>query len=300
MALDHLRAGVGVLGASPARRVDDVLAADGRLDFTKAFLPESLVRSRELTFFGPLEQRALDHVRAHAYLGLSVMAEDLLLPFVLDHVRPRLRGDVDRTGAFLQLAFEESQRRQLLERFRGAFVQGFGSRCEVVDCSEEIVRAVLSHHPLAVGWTALQFMHMRQRHHAESLAEAAPMEPHFRALLAWRADDGGGLVELIVETIARACRPHEIDAALEDYLGIVHILDDGLTAQIELDRESLTRVTGRGLTEAERARFFRQQRGANRLAYLAAGMTHPRFFAALARVSPGHRARVAALAASLS
>jgi hypothetical protein len=51
-------------------------------------------------------------------------------------------------------------------------------------------------------------------------------------------------------------------------------IDGGLAQQVEFDRKSFIRATGRRLTEVETEEFRRVQRQANRWTYLGTGMTH--------------------------
>ena len=102
--------------------------------------------------------------------------------------------------------------------------------------------------------------------------------------------------ESIVEALAEGRDEAGIDAAIDGYLEIGMFLDGGLKGQTELNLAAFEAVAGRSLSEAERVTFRAQQHQAARWTYLGSGMTHPRFRATLAAISPAARDRIHAVA----
>jgi hypothetical protein len=273
-------------------RVEDIIGGDKRLDFTKPFMPETLARVERLTFLTADQRWVLNQIRGQAYLHIFGLVEEFIVPFVLDHVRQRLRGDDYRMRAFLTFADEEAKHIQLFSRFRQEFEGGFGSSCAVIGPSEDIGKAVLSHHPLAVALAILQIEWMTQRHYVDSVKDDQALDPQFKSLLRhhWMEEaQHAKLDTLMVDALAATCSSREIDGAVGEYLQIGGMLDDALRQQVEFDLESLARATGRQLTLSERNQFIEVQHQANRWTYLGSGMTHPRFLAALEGL--GHAAR---------
>ena len=111
------------------------------------------------------------------------LVEEFILPFVLDHARPRLAGDDYRTRALLQFASEEAKHIQLFKRFRAEFDAGFGHPCEVIGPPEAIATAVLAHSPLAVALLTLHIEWMVQRHYLECIKDDQELDPQFKSLL---------------------------------------------------------------------------------------------------------------------
>ena len=132
-------------------RVEDIIGPDKKLDFTRPFLPETLARVGGLSFLDDQEKRTLNQIRGLEYLYMFGLVEEFILPFVLDQTRPHLHGDDYRVRALLRFAGEEAKHIHLFKRFRSEFESGFGSDCQVIGPPEAISRAVLAHHPLAVG-----------------------------------------------------------------------------------------------------------------------------------------------------
>ena len=280
-------------------RVEDIIGGERGLDFTKPFLPEALARTAPLAFLTPDERRTLNQIRGHAYLCIFGLVEEFILPFVLDHARPALDADDYRTRALLQFAGEEAKHIQLFKRFREEFARGFGAECAVIGPPREIARAVLAHDPLSVALAILHIEWMTQRHYTESVKEDGDLDPQFKSLLRhhWMEEaQHAKLDTLMVEALAAGRGPGALTAAVEGYLEIGGFIDGGLAQQVEFDLAALTRATGRVLDEAEQAEFRRVQRQANRWTYLGSGMSHEQVLATLARLSPGARARVEAVA----
>jgi hypothetical protein len=284
-------------------RVEDLIGGDSKLDFSRPFMPESLARVEQLTFLSPAERLVLNQIRAHGYLYVFGLVEEFILPFVLDHVRRELQADDRRVRALLSFAAEEAKHIDLFKRFRSAFADGFGTRCDVIGPPQEIARAVLAHHPLGVALVILQTEWMTQQHYVESVRDDARLDPCFTSLLRhhWMEEaQHAKLDTLMVAALAQACRPEEIDRALDEYQAIGAMLDDGLAQQAAFDLESLQRATGRALASDERAAFLTTQHQALRWTFLGSGMTHPAFLATVEHLRPGARAAIEAMAPTFS
>ena len=123
-------------------RIEDIIGGDKRLDFSKPFMPESLARVSGLSFLDKDEKRVLNQIRGNAYLAIFGLAEEFILPFVLDHVRPSLDQDDYRVRAFLQFASEEAKHIQLFKLFSEDFRQNFGTECKVIGPASDIAKVV--------------------------------------------------------------------------------------------------------------------------------------------------------------
>jgi hypothetical protein len=284
-------------------RVEDLIGGDKRLDFSRPFLPESLARVAPLTGLTADERRTLNQIRGHGYLYTFGLVEEFILPFVLDHARPQLHADDHRVRALLRFAGEEAKHIHLFKRFRADFEQGFGSRCDVIGPPQEIARAVLAHHPLAVALTILHIEWMTQRHYVDSVRDDATLDTQFCSLLRhhWMEEaQHAKLDTLMVQALALCCRPEEIDRALDEYAAIGALLDDGLQQQVRFDVEALERAIGRRLDTRVREAVLAVQRQAIRWTFLGSGMTHPRFLEVVEWLRPAARPRIEAVAATLS
>jgi len=274
------------LAASQATpwRIEDIIGAGKRLDFSRPFMPETLARVEPLAFLNSNEKRTLNQIRGNAYLCIFGLVEEFILPFVLDHARPQLQPDDYRARALLQFASEEAKHIQLFKRFRTDFEEGFGTDCFVIGPPADIAKAILAHDPLGVALTTLHIEWMVQRHYVDSIKDDQNLDPQFKSLLKhhWLEEvQHAKLDTLMVESLAAGRSEEEIMRGVEEYLEIGGFIDGGLKQQVEFDLDSFERATGRLLTDGEQEEFRRQQLQANRWTYLGTGMTHERVLATL-------------------
>jgi hypothetical protein len=286
-------------GEKAGWRVEDIIGGDKRLDFTRPFLPESLVRSDSMDFLTPKEKLLLNQIRGYGYLYTFGLVEEFILPFVLDHARPHLHGDDYRTRALLRFAGEEAKHIQLFKEFAQEFKRGFAVPCDTIGPPQEIARAVLSHNPLAVALLILQIEWMTQRHYLDSVRDDQALDPQFKSLLRhhWMEEaQHAKLDTLMVEALSDGCSPAEIDTAIAEYAALAGLLDGGLHQQVEFDMQSLQRVAGRALSPNEQIRFRSIQTQAIRWTYVGSGVTHPKFLDTVGNVNVDARRRIEEMA----
>ena len=276
-------------------RVEDIIGGEKRLDFSKAFMPESLAHIEPLPFLTKEEKRILNQIRGNAYLCIFGLVEEFILPFILDHARPQLQGDDYRVRALLQFAGEEAKHIQLFKRFRQEFEDGFGTQCPVIGPPEEIAKVILAHDPLGVALTTLHIEWMVQRHYVESIKDDQDLDPQFKSLLKhhWIEEvQHAKLDTLMIEALGANRSEEERMRGVEEYIEIGGFIDGGLKQQVEFDLSSFEQATARRLTEAEQGEFRRVQLRANRWTYLGTGMTHEKVLGTLEWLTPKARRKV--------
>ncbi len=280
-------------------QIEDIIGGDKRLDFTKAFMPESLARVSGMTFLSAAEKRILNQIRSHSYLCIFGLVEEFILPFVLDHVRPSLDENDYRVRAFLQFAGEEAKHIQLFKRFSSEFQANFGSECSVIGPPSEVAKAVLAHQPLAVALVILHIEWMTQRHYIDSIKDDQLLDAQFKSLLRhhWMEEaQHAKLDTLMVEALSAGMSEDDIAKAVDEYLEIGGFLDAGVKQQTIFDLEAFERAVGRSLTDDERAEFMEVQHQANRWTYLGTGMSHPNFLETIGALSAAQRSRLEEIA----
>lgn len=291
----------GVLAASSraAWQLDDVMPESAELDFSRPFLPEALARVDETPGVAPGERMLLNQIRGHEYLCMFGVIEEMILPFVLDHVRPTLPDDDARVRAMLGFASEEAKHIHLFKRFHAAFVRGFPVTCGMIGPAEAIAAEILRHDPLSVALAVLHIEWMTQAHYLESVRDDGGIDPLFKSLLKhhWMEEAQHAKIDtLMVEALAEGRDEAAIDRAIDEYLEIGMFLDSGCKGQAELNLAAFEAAARRALDEADRAGFLAVQHQALRRTYLGSGMTHPRFRATLGAISPAALARIDAVA----
>ena len=294
-----------VLAASTrgAWQIEEVLPNGAKLDFTRHLLPEGLARTDAAPGLTPEQRLTLNHIRGHEYLAVFGLVEEFILPFVLDHARPQLNGDDERVRALLNFASEEAKHIQLFKLFHERFTDVFGTECEVIGPAEAISAEVLRHDPLAVALLILHIEWMTQRHYVDSVRNDSDLDPLFCSLLKhhWIEEaQHAKLDTLMVAALVEGRDEAGIQSAIDEYLEIGMFLDGGFKAQAGLNIAALERATGTAIAAEAREALIEQQHQALRWTYIGSGMTHPKFVATLAAMSPAARARIAEVAPAFS
>jgi len=282
-----------------AWRIEDIIGGEKRLDFDRAFLPESLARVQTLAFLDDDERMVLNQIRGHGYLSIFGLVEEFILPFVLDHARTQLSDDDVRTRALLAFAGEEAKHIHLFKTFQREFIAGFGTVCRMIGPPQAVAEAVLAKAPLSVALLILHIEWMTQRHYLDSIRDDGDLDPQFKSLLKhhWMEEaQHAKLDTLMVEALAQGMTPEAIHAAVDGYLELGGMIDEALKQQVVFDREAFTAATGRRLTAAEAETFGRVQHQAQRWTFIGSGMSHPNFLATLAAIAPAERERLAEIA----
>lgn len=280
-------------------KVEDLIGGEKKLDFTKPFMPESLAQVKQLSFLTPEEQQTLNHIRGHEYLSMFGLVEEFILPYVVDHARPKLSGDDYRARALLQFAGEEAKHIHLFKRFRQEFENGFGSKCDFIGPAEEVSRFVLSHSPLGVGIAILHIEWITLRHYVEGVRDNQDLDSQFKSLLKhhWMEESQHTKLDtLMVEEIVTNGSSKEIEEAFKEYAEIGGFLDNGIKQQAELDVESFVTATGRNLSKSQREELTAAVLKGMRWTYLGTGMTHPNFLATVEAINPGAREQIEKMA----
>jgi len=282
-----------------AWQIEDVLPHDARLDLGRDLLPDGLARTAAAPGLSNAQKRTLNHIRSHEYLSIFGLVEEFILPFVLDHARPQLTGDDERVRALLNFASEEAKHIHLFKLFHDRFTEAFGVDCDVIGPPEAIAGEVLRHDPLSVALLILHIEWMTQRHYLDSVRDDGRLDPLFKSLLRhhWIEEaQHAKLDTLMVAALAEGRSEASIQEALDEYLEMGMFLDNGFRTQTELNLAALERATGTRIPDAVRPELVEQQHQALRWTYLGSGMTHPKFVAALAAISPAARDRIVEIA----
>ena len=182
---------------------------------TSRSCPRRSPASRRSTSCRRDEKLLLNQIRGHGYLYMFGLVEEFILPFVLDHARPRLRRRRLRAA---RASCSSPARRPSTSICSSAsareFEAGFGTACEVIGPPEAIGRGRAGAQPLAVALLILQIEWMTQRHYVESVRDDQDLDPQFKSLLRhhWMEEaQHAKLDTLMVEASSpRACREAEI------------------------------------------------------------------------------------------
>jgi hypothetical protein len=282
-------------------KVADLIGPDKPLEFSRPFLPESLVRINDISVLTDQEKLCLNHIRGNSYLNLFVLVEQFIIPMVMEQVNKLGYGDIFATQALLGFAEEESKHIHLFQSFAQAFAQGFGKDCQCVGPTEAIASKILQHHPLSVLLLTLQFEWTTQSHYLESVRNNhdEDLDPSFCDLLKYHWLEEAQhtkLDTLLAQELTARLSAAEVERAIADYVTLVHLLHDALMAQVQLDLANLECALERTFSAEEKEQIITMQEQAYRWAFLCAGLTHPNFLRVLEEISPDGKAQIIALA----
>lgn len=274
-------------------RIDDIIGAEWRLDFSKNFLPETFVRADALRGLSERERRLLNHIRSRGYLAMFELLEQVIVPFVSD-LAIGAQDQSARAPALRNLVREENKHRELFRRVLKRFDDGFGVECALIGPAEAVVGAFLGHGAMGIIIAILALEWMSQDHYVESVRGDDTLDAQFKELLRrhWAEEaQHAALDELELRAMAAGCSPAEIDRAVDDFFDIGGIFDGGLKQQAALDLAAFEQAAGRRLSGDARAAFLRDQHQALRWTFLGTTMRNPNFLAVIGDLSPAARRR---------
>jgi hypothetical protein len=282
-------------------RIEDVIGGR-QFDYSKPFLPDSLAGVKGIRCLNAKEKLKLNQIRGYTYLYTFGLVEEYILPSVVEHTETAVHGDDYEIRALLRFAEEEAKHIQLFKWFVREFEKGFGTPCATIGPAKDIAAAILKHSRLGVFVTTLHIEWMSQRHYVDSVKGNPDLDPLFCSLLKhhWLEEaQHAKLDALIIDKIASSLTSEEIESAVQDYMSIGKLLDDGLAAQVQLDLASLSKAIGRTLSDSEKAEIAQAQIQAYRWTFLVSGMTHPNFDRTLRELTESGLADVSSLARAM-
>jgi hypothetical protein len=287
-----------------AWRIDDVINNTTRLDFGRAFLPDSLVLAGEIKCLSPAEKLTLNHIRGNSYCHIFGYVEEYIIAVAVRHASAEIFGDEKTLRALLRFAEEESKHQTMFKRFGAVFADGFATRCDVIGDAETVAGVILSKSPIAVLLVTLHLELTTQQHFVDCFREGREeVDPLFQQMFRshWLEESQHAKIDVLeLEKLAAEADEAMLETAITDYLALVGAFDGLLVQQAKLDVESLSRAIGRHLSEAERAEILAVQNKAYRSTFLVSGMTNPSFIKWVGEVSPSWQSRIAEAAAKLS
>jgi hypothetical protein len=285
-------------------QVSDLIGPEKRLDFSKPFLPESLAGVSGLSFLDARGKLLLNQIRGNSYLYLFGFVEEFILPFVLDEARAATPGgDPLEVRALVNFADEEAKHIHLFRRFADEFAAGFHSPCGVIGPAAEVAKVVLSHSRLGVAMLTLHLEWMTQSHYLDSVKDDQDLDPQFKNLLRhhWMEEAQHAKIDtLVIDKLARQGGAAAIAKAFEDFAALGAAVDGLLQQQVALDIVSLETVTGRKLSDAQKAELTAAQAKAYRYTFLASGLVHKNFLATADQLSPGAADKMRDMARALT
>ena len=284
-------------------KLDDVMPAGTRLDFSRPFLPSALAGRGELPFLSPDERRTLNQINGNAYLNLFAFVEEYIIAVAVQHAHAEMFGDHDAIRALVRFADEEVKHQALFRRYRSAFQQDFGHACEVLGSAAEVAGVILSKSPIAVMLVTLHLEIMTQAHYVECVKDDTAVDPFFAKLLRfhWMEESQHARIDALeLDKLLTAADGDIIAKAFDDYLSLIDAFDGLLKSQAEMDARAIAKALRRAFDAEQTTQIVTAQHRGYRHTFLVFGMTNTTFLENLAKISTDAAHRVSHKAAELS
>ncbi len=223
-------------------RLDDVMPPTATLDFSRPFLPSSMVSVAEAVMPDEDGRRVLNQICGNAYLNLFQFVEEYILAVMLSHAQAELFGNPNAQRALSRMVDEELKHQLLFKRFRQAFDNGCGIDCGVLENAAEVAHVIMSHSPMAVMLITLHIEWMTQAHYTESVRDDHRIDPFFKKLLHhhWLEESQHARIDLLeLAKLAGAASQNARERAVHEYFQILDAFDGLLLEQAKLDVGSI-------------------------------------------------------------
>jgi hypothetical protein len=269
------------------------------LDYSRPFLPSPFSGESRTSVLNKAEGLKLNHITGNSYMNLFAFVEEYIIAQVVGHAHAELFGDHDAIRALLRFSEEELKHRKLFVAYCEAFARDFGSPCRVLEHAATVANVILQNSAAAVLLTTLHLELMTQQHYVDCIKGDKGLDPLFSNLLKhhWLEEAQHAKLDILeLSKLAHGMSADQIEAAFDQYLGIVTAFDGLLAQQVELDTESLQIAIGRQLSAQEQAEIGRVQKRSYRRDFIVTGMTNPAFVSTAEQLSPTAAERVRAAA----
>jgi hypothetical protein len=239
----------------------DAIFRDRRFDASKPIVPASWVRTQALEFLTAQDQLTLNHCRAFSYAHLNGNYEEFIPLHLTGIIQQDWHDDRAHLRALLRFGEEEMKHQQLFRRtetvLEASCGHPFGRHFDDHKVRvTELTQAVLAYPPLPRFLLLLAFEFGTRRHYVESIQEQteASGDPLYVDVLKahWLEENQHVKSDMLeIAQLAGVLGPEELSMAFDQVKGIGALVDATFVGQVDQEIDTLQRVTGRTLTEAE-------------------------------------------------
>jgi hypothetical protein len=283
--------------------ISGVLSAG--FDLKKRFLPEALAQVNGLADLSDTEKLLLNQIRGLTYAHLFGFVEEFIVRQLIA-LASRYSGEqaIERR-ALLRFAEEEVKHQLLFEKVKADLLRSLGN-CGLVPGAGAVAGVVLGKSELCVLLLTTMLELTTQLHYTEmfsSSEERESLDPTFVNIFKshWIEESQHvKLDELEVDRSAAAVDEGKRESAIDELLEIGGAFDGLLKAQVDLDLESLERLSGRKLADAVKGRLAAAQHKAYRYTFLVSALRNPKFHEQVAMLTKGGTSKLEAAATALS
>ena len=272
-------------------------------DATRRFLPDRIAGVDDIIGLDETEKLRLNQIRGSSYCHIFAFVEEYIIPMVLDHARRDVYGDETRLRYLIRFAEDETKHQEMLKRAVAQIDGILGTTCDLIPGREAVAQVVLGKSPLTALLLTSLIEWFTQEHYLEHVRDSGDLDALFRDILRFHWIDEAQHAKadsLLMQEIATDMTDAEREAAVDELLELGMAIDGLLAQQIEMDIDTLQRVTGRSFTDTERDEIRTAQRRAYRWTFLVSGLEHPKFVQIVGELTTGGVEKITGAAAALA
>jgi hypothetical protein len=282
--------------------LDDVLPASAQIRFDRPHLPDALAGTQQIECLDDAQKLVLNHVRGNSYMNLFGFVEEYIIAQTVQHAQAEMFGDHEAIRALLRFGEEELKHQKLFKRYCAAFRRDFGLDCKLLGSAAEVANVVLDNSATAVMLVTLHLELMTQQHYIDCVRDDSSLDPLFSDILRhhWMEESQHAKIDVLeLQKLTTDATQSEVDAAVDQYFGVLQAFDGLLAQQVDMDLETLAEKDGRHFTAPEAAEIRQKQLRSYRKDFLVMGMTNPMFVQTVRQLSESGATRLHDSAAAL-
>ena len=251
-----------------------------RFDLSKPFLPSGLSLIAELPFVKADDRRLFSQVQGRSYAYIFGLVERFISAKVLDISRDHGLGDQVALEALVRMTDEEIKHQELFRGLEGIMAADMPAGYQPAAEPNAVANAVLAKSTWAVLALTLHIELFTQTHYRASIAAEADICELWRDvfLFHWREESQHAILdELEFERIDSQATPEQRDAAIDDLIALVVMVDQMLQGQASSDADYFFRAATNAYSAVEQQLISATFVKAYRWQYIVSGVMQQRF-----------------------
>ncbi len=255
-----------------------------QFDFSKKFLPDGLSQVDRLEFLNDDQKRTLSQIQGRTYAYIFGLVERFINAKVLEVSREHWFGDQTALEALIRFSDEELKHQEMFRRIEKMIGARMPEGYTAVAQPNDVAAAVLSKSTWAVLGLTLDIELFTQLHYRSSIDPDPNLSELWRDvfLFHWREESQHAILDEL-EWVREDAKLSDTqrDAAVDDLIALVGAVDGILQAQSAADADYFFKISGHGLSDAQKQQVRDGVLKAYRWQYIVSGVQEPRFAATL-------------------
>jgi len=249
------------------------------LDSQHKFLPDALSKVQELDFLNSDSRRYLSQIQGRTYANMFHMAERFVNAKVLEISRDYWLGNQTALEALVGFSQEELKHQRMFRRLEELAGAHMAPGYSFLPNPNEVATVVLS----KSTWAVLALTHhlelVSQLHYRQSIGRDENVSPLYKDIFQyhWLEESQHAIMdELEWGRLDKQMTWEERDRAVDQFIELVHAVDEILQGQAEADGEYFSRTCGHPLGKEQHQALKQGILKAYRWQHILSGAQHPK------------------------